>query len=80
MRFKYDKSIIKIFNKMVLFKKKCQYCGIKIEKDKEVFAEVKVPEFKNKIIKPFCSDEHAELYKKCVKGTLSSNSCPFCRT
>lgn len=65
---------------MVLFKKRCQYCGEKIEKGKEVSVEVKIPEFINKVIKPFCSEEHAELYKKCVKGTSSKNSCPFCRT
>jgi len=63
---------------MSLFKKKCQYCGNKIEKGEEVFAEVKVPEFKNKMVKPFCSEEHVELYKKCIKGTPSSNSCPYC--
>ena len=64
---------------MNLFKKKCQYCGVKIEKGKEVFAEVKIPEFKNKIIKSFCSGEHAELYKKCVIRTPSKNSCPYCK-
>ncbi len=64
---------------MSLFKKKCQYCGIKIGKGEEIFAEVKVPEFKNKIKKSFCSEEHAELYKKCVKGTPSKSSCPYCK-
>ena len=63
---------------MVLFKKKCQYCGSKIEKGEEVFAEVKVPEFKDKVKKPFCSKEHAELYKKCIKGTQRRNFCPRC--
>ena len=65
---------------MGLFKKKCNYCGVKIEKGEEVFAEVKVPEFKDKIVKPFCSKEHAEFYKKYVIGTKSANSCPYCRT
>ena len=64
---------------MSLFKKKCKYCGEKIEKGKEVLAEIKVPEFKEKVIKAFCSSEHAELYKKCVIGTPSRNSCPYCR-
>lgn len=64
---------------MSLFKKKCQYCGIKIGKGEEIFAEVKVPEFKNKVIKPFCSEEHAEFYKNNVKGTPSRSSCPYCK-
>lgn len=63
---------------MGLFKKKCAYCKKKIDKGDEVWEEVKVPEFKNKVIRPFCSEEHAEIYKKCVKGTPSGNSCPFC--
>ena len=65
---------------MNLFRKKCNYCGSKIEKGKEVFKEVKVPEFKEKVKRAFCSQEHAELYKKYVKGTPSANSCPYCKT
>jgi len=65
---------------MNLFKKKCQYCGIKIEKGKGIFIEVKVPEFKNKVIRAFCSQEHAEFYKKYVKGVPSKNSCPYCKS
>ena len=63
---------------MSLFKKKCEYCKEKIEKGKEVLAEVKVPEFKNKIIKPFCSKKHAELYKANIKGTPRTKYCPRC--
>ncbi len=63
---------------MTLFKKKCQYCGSKIEKGKEVFEKVKVPEFKDKVKKPFCSKEHAELYQKNIKGTPRRNFCPRC--
>ena len=64
---------------MGLFKKKCAYCNKKIEKGNEILAEVKVPEFVNKITKSFCSSEHAELYKKYMKGTPSKNSCPYCK-
>ena len=46
---------------MVLFKKKCEYCQAKIEKGKELWEGVKVPEFKGVRLKPFCSKEHAEL-------------------
>ncbi|GEM_PF-761232 len=64
---------------MSLFKKKCTYCGKKINKGEEVFEEVKVPEFTGIRLRAFCSKEHAELYKKNVKGVPSKNSCPFCK-
>ena len=64
--------------KMSLLKKKCFYCGTKIEKGKEVFEEVKVPEFTGTCLKAFCSEEHAELYKKNVKGTKRTSFCPRC--
>jgi len=65
---------------MSLFKRKCTYCGEKINKGDEVWEKVKIPEFVEPKLKSFCSKEHAELYKKCVKGTPSGNSCPFCKT
>ena len=65
--------------KMALFKKKCAYCNEKIEKGKEILIEVKVPEFKNKVKRNFCNPEHAELYKKCITGTPSKSSCPYCK-
>ena len=64
---------------MSFFKKKCAYCGIKIEKGEEVFEEVKIPEFKDKVIRAFCSEEHVDLYEKCIKGTPSRSSCSFCK-
>ncbi len=63
---------------MVLFKRKCQYCGEKINKGNEIFEKVKVPEFKNKVKKSFCCKEHAELYQKNIKGTPRRNFCPHC--
>ena len=65
---------------MNIFKKKCSYCGTKIKKGEEVFEKVKIPEFTGLKIKPFCSKEHANLYKKCIKGTPSGSSCPYCKT
>ncbi|MBD3252204.1 hypothetical protein GF386_00545 [Candidatus Pacearchaeota archaeon] len=64
---------------MALFKKRCAYCKEKIDKDDEVWEKVKVPEFKNRKNKVFCSKEHAELYKKNVKGTPSKSLCPYCK-
>ena len=65
---------------MALFKKKCAYCGSKINKGKEIFEEVKVPEFTGICLRAFCSKEHVELYKKNIKGTCSKSVCPFCKT
>jgi len=62
---------------MNLFKKKCQYCGEKINKGEEVFEKVKVPEFTGKCLRAFCSKEHAELYQKNIKGTSSRSLCPY---
>ena len=64
---------------MGLFKKRCTYCKEKINKGDEVWAEVKVPEFKETCLLPFCTGEHAELYKKKVKKAPKTSSCPMCR-
>jgi hypothetical protein len=64
---------------MGLFKKKCAYCNKKINKGDEILAEVKVPEFINKVTRAFCSPEHVELYKQYVKNIPKVNSCPYCR-
>jgi len=63
---------------MALFKKKCTYCKEKINKGEVVWREVKIPEFRETRLQPFCSEEHAELYKKNVKGTKRTNYCPRC--
>jgi len=65
---------------MSIFRKKCQYCGERIEKGKEITAEVKVPEFKYKVKRKFCSLEHLDLYKKYVKSIPIGNSCPYCKS
>jgi len=65
---------------MSLFKKKCAYCNKKIEKGQKITALVKVPHLKDKVIRSFCTEEHAEFYKRYVKGTPSKNSCPYCRS
>jgi len=64
----------------MFFKKKCMYCNQKIEKGEEIFVMVKIPHLRDKVTRPFCSEEHAEFYKKYVKGTPSRNSCPNCRS
>ncbi len=56
---------------MSLFKKKCQYCGIKIEKDKEIVSNVKVPGIIGTKQKSFCSEEHVNSYNKEVEEHLN---------
>ncbi len=63
---------------MALFKKKCTYCGSKINKGEEIWEEVKIPEFTQICLQPFCSEEHAELFKKNIKGTKRTSYCPRC--
>ncbi len=63
---------------MVLFKKRCTYCKKKINKGDEVWEKVKVPEFTGIRLQPFCTKEHAELYKKNIKGVPRTRYCPKC--
>ena len=64
---------------MSLFKKKCEYCKKKIEKEKEVFRDVKVPAFIGTRKKAFCCQKHADGYEKEVEEHLkkpqSGGSC-----
>ncbi len=64
---------------MDLFKKKCTYCGNKINKGKEIFEKVKVPEFVYNKVRAFCCKEHVELYKKKVRDLPKVRSCPMCK-
>jgi len=63
---------------MQLLRKKCELCGVKISRGEEIFENVKVPEFKGFMERPFCSKNHAEYYDKCVKGTKRTSFCPTC--
>lgn len=56
---------------MSLFKKKCQYCGMKIEKGGEIVSDVKVPGLIGTKSKSFCSKEHVNSYNKEVEEHLS---------
>jgi len=53
-------------------------CGKNIEKGKEIFVEVKVPEFRGLKKRPFCSKECVENFKENVTGTLRTRYCPSC--
>jgi len=61
---------------MKLFKKRCAYCKQKIGPGKEVFAEVKMPEFKTPRVKTFCNEEHYNQFIKLNQGTKSRK--PYC--
>jgi len=63
---------------MQLLRKKCELCGLKIDKGKEVIENVKVPEYKGFLERPFCSEDHAHAYDKCIKGTKRTRFCPSC--
>ena len=63
---------------MGLFSKKCELCGIKIDRGKEVVAIVKIPEFSGMRERPFCSEEHADKYWCEIKGTKRTRFCPTC--
>ena len=63
---------------MSLFKSRCELCGVKISKGKEVFKEVKVPEFSGTKKSSFCSEEHGNKFKYEVMGTKRTNYCPSC--
>ena len=54
------------------------YCGKKIEKGKETWEYVKVPEFSELKKRPFCNEDHAEDYDKNVFGTPSPGGCLKC--
>ena len=53
---------------MSLFRKKCEYCKRKIEKDKEIFKNVKNPIFVGTREKAFCCLEHADAYEQEVNN------------
>ncbi|MFH1752241.1 MAG: hypothetical protein ABH821_04870 [archaeon] len=53
-----------------LFEKKCLYCRTKIDKDKEVKRDVKVPGNAGIQSKNFCSEEHADSYEQELDAFL----------
>lgn len=61
---------------MSLFKKRCAYCHIKIEKGEEIVSEIKLPQFIEPKIKNFCSEEHQGIFLIKNRGTPSRK--PYC--
>ena len=59
---------------MGLFKNKCEYCKNKIEKEQEVFRDVKDPVFVGTKQKAFCCSEHADSYEYEVSNTKKCRS------
>ncbi len=47
-----------------LIKEKCAYCKQRIGKDSEVWRNVKIYGYVGTFRKPFCSEEHADLFEK----------------
>ena len=70
---------------MLIFRKECGYCKTKINKEEEVFRNVKDPVFIDKRQKAFCCSEHADSYEKEIKEYvmkevfhLVAEYCPHC--
>lgn len=61
-----------------LFGKKCEYCGVKIDKGEEFVKNVKDPRFVGTRPKNFCSSEHANNYEKEVKNRKKSGGGGSC--
>jgi len=62
----------------MIFRKKCTYCNRDLEKGSGVKAEVKVPELKSPVFRPFCNEDCWKDYKENVKGTPRTSYCPSC--
>lgn len=58
---------------MNLFKKKCEYCRKKIEKQKEIMKDVKTPGFVGTKEKAFCCSGHANSYEKELEEHLKNS-------
>ena len=58
---------------MKIFKSRCTYSRLKIERGKEIFSEIKIPEFKEKKKRPFCCKEHIKLYELEMENKKSCN-------
>jgi len=63
---------------MNLFKKRCEYCKVKIDKGKEVTEVVDIPELVGPRSKPFCCKEHAQKFKCEIVATPRTSFCPSC--
>jgi hypothetical protein len=48
-------------------RKRCAYCGMRIDKGKEIVKEVKVPGGIGTRPRAFCSEEHAAAYEKEIQ-------------
>jgi DNA-directed RNA polymerase subunit N (RpoN/RPB10) len=64
---------------MGFFKKKCFSCKKKIEKGKEVFADIKVTYLKGIHNRAFCGKKCVEAYKEYERNMPNvPNTCPSC--
>jgi len=63
---------------MSLFRKKCDYCGGKIDKGKEIERSLKVPGFSSLHKKYFCNDKHAIYYEREVNENLKNSKEGSC--
>ena len=58
---------------MNLIRKKCGYCKAKVNKEKEVFRNVKNPAFVGTKKKAFCCSKHANSYEKEIEAHMENS-------
>ena len=63
---------------MSLFRKKCGHCGNKIEKNKEVFKDVKVPGFTGTRQRAFCCENCIKNYEKGAENCVNKAGRSCC--
>jgi len=60
-----------------LFKKKCEFCRVKIVQNFEVKRSVKVPGYVGTFEKTFCCEDHAKMYEQEL-GNMATNKNGGC--
>lgn len=63
---------------MSLFRKKCEYCSVKIKKGKEIPMDVKIPGIVGTSEKAFCCSGHAENYEKEIEEHMKKSRSGGC--
>ncbi|MFA4820033.1 MAG: hypothetical protein WC613_03700 [Candidatus Aenigmatarchaeota archaeon] len=62
---------------LALFKKKCEFCRVRIAQNSEVKRSVKVPGYVGTFEKAFCCEDHAEMYEQEL-GNMTTNKSGGC--
>lgn len=63
---------------MFSLRKRCAYCGMRIDRGGELMKEVKAPGGVGTRLRAFCSEEHAAAYQKEVQTVKQQKSGGGC--